>query len=154
MAVNTGKTNARWIRVFVDDATADNIARDISLDVTNVTIPINYSTADVTGYSDGVTNVTIGQPSMNVTMDGVFSNTALIGAHTVLSAIVGNNDDDAEFSPYTVTVQIGIRKAPEAGDPEFEGQFLCSEYTVNGDLTWNASFHPGSSTAPAWGVVV
>ena len=153
MAVNTGKTNARWIRVFVDDATAADTPRDISLDVTNVTIPINYATADVTGYSDGVINVTMGHPSMNVTMDGVFSNKGDDGAHTVLSSIVGKNDDIVDYSPYTLTVQVGIRKAPENDDPEFEGLFLCNEYTVNGDLTWHASFHPGGSTTPAWGVM-
>ena len=153
MAVNTGKTNSRWIKVFVDDATADATPRDISLDVTNVTIPINYSTADVTGYSDGVTNVTIGQPSMNVTMDGVFSNTALIGAHTVLTQIVGQDSGgaaDAPYAPYTVLIQVGIRKVWEATMPAFSGQFVCNEYTVNGDLTWSASFHPGSGTAPSW----
>ena len=153
MAANTGKTNARWIRVWVDDATADATPREISLDVTNVTIPMNYSTADVTGYSDGVTNVTIGQPAMNVTMDGVFSNTALIGAHVVLSQIAGKDSLDTDFAPYTITIQIGIRKAPEATDPEFGGSFVLADYTVNGDLTWNASFHPSGSTAPAWTTV-
>ena len=153
MAANTGKSNARWIRVWVDDVTAGT-PRDISTSVTNVTVPINYATEDVTGYSDGVTNVSIGHPSMNVTMDGVLDNTATTGSHIVLSGIVGIVDDDASNAPYTVTVQIGIRKAPEAGDPEFEGEFYCAEYNLNGDLTWNASFHPASSTAPAWGVFV
>ncbi len=149
MAVNTGKSNAKWIRVFVENSSGGD--QDISAAVTNVNIPINYSNEDVTGFSDGVINVSIGHPAMNVTMDGVFSNTASTGAHTVLSDIVGKTDDDSQNSPYTVTVQIGIRKAPMTGDPEFEGVFLCTEYNVNGDLTWNASFQPGSGTAPAWG---
>ena len=151
MAVNTGKTNAKWIRVFVEDsAGSDN---DISASVTNVNIPINYDSQDVTGFSDGVTNVTIGHPAMNVTMDGVFSNTVDVGAHVVLSDIVGKTDDDSENSPYTITVQVGIRKAPESDDPEFEGEFLCTEYNLSGDLTWSASFHPGSGTAPLWGTM-
>ena len=56
----TGKTNAKYIRVWVDDET--NTPRDISSDVTNVDIPQRWNTADVTGYSDGVTNVTVGRP--------------------------------------------------------------------------------------------
>ena len=153
MAVNTGKTNARWIQVIVDDATADVTPQDISPSVTSVTIPINYATADVTGYSDGVTNITIGQPSVNVTMDGVFSNTALLGAHTVLTQIVGQDSGgaaDAPYAPYTVLIKVGIRKVWEATMPSFTGQFVCSEYTVNGDLTWHASFHPASSVLPGW----
>ena len=153
MAANTGKSNARWIRVWVDDTVGAGTPRDISTSVTNVTVPINYATADVTGYSDGVTNVSIGQPSMDVTMDGVLDNTATTGSHIVLAQILGIVDD-ASNAPFTVTVQVGIRKAPEAGDPEFEGEFYCTSYTVNGDLTWNATFSPGSSTAPAWGVFV
>ena len=149
---NTGKTNARWIGVYVDDATADAESRDISLDVTNVTIPINYNTADVTGYSDGVVNVTVGHPSVNVTMDGVFSNKALTGAHTVLTQIVGQDGGGAvaPYAPYTVLIKVGIRKVWEATMPSFTGQFICNEYTVNGDMTWHASFHPASTTLPGW----
>lgn len=146
MAPNTGKSHSKFIRVWVDDDGVPTL-RDISASVTSVTIPINFDSQDVTGYSDGVRNVTIGQPSMVVTMDGVFSNTALTGSHIVLSDIVGKTADNT----YTVKIQIGIRKVPEATDPEFLGEFYCTEYTVNGDLTWNATFQPGSSTAPLWG---
>lgn len=149
MAVNTGKSNAKWIRVFVEDSGGD--ARDISPTVTNVTIPINYATSDVTAYSDGVTNVTIGQPAMVIAMDGVFSNLATTGSHTVLKDVVGYTGTNA---PLTITIQIGIRKAPMTGDPEFEGVFYCTDYVVNGDLTWNATFQPASGTVPAWGTAV
>jgi hypothetical protein len=148
MAVNTGKTNAKWIRVILEDSGGSD--QDISAAVTNVNIPIIYSEQDVTGFSDGVTNVSIGHPGMNVTMDGVFSNTASTGAHIVLSGIVGLSDNSSDNSPYTLTVRVGIRKAPETDDPEFEGVFYCLSYNVNGDLTWNATFQPGSGTAPAW----
>ncbi len=148
MAVNTGKSNAKWIRVFVESSDGGN--RDISPSTNNVTIPINYATTDVTGYSDGVTNVTIGQPSMVIAMDGVFSNAATTGSHTVLKGVVGYTGSNA---PLTITIQVGIRKAPENGDPEFEGLFYCTNYVVNGDLTWNATFQPASGTVPAWGVM-
>ncbi len=148
MGANTGKTNAKWIRVILEDSSGGD--QDISAAVTNVNIPIIYAEQDVTGFSDGVTNVSIGHPGMNVTMDGVFSNTASTGAHIVLSGIVGKSDNDSDNSPYTLTVRVGIRKAPESGDPEFEGVFYCLSYNVNGDLTWNATLQPGSGTAPAW----
>ena len=84
-------------------------------------------------------------------MDGVFSDTLLIGSHVVLSSIVGNDGEHAaSYAPYTVQVKVGIRKVWEAGMPDFSGEFLCNEYTVNGDLTWHASFHPGSTVLPAW----
>ena len=148
MAAFTGKSNAKWIRVWVEASDAG--LEDISSDVTNVTIPIVFDNADVTGFSDGVRNVQIGHPSMDLTMDGVFNNTVDTGAHVVLSSIVG---DTGANSPYTVKIQIGIRKAPEATDPEFLGTdaYYCTAYTVNGDLTWNATFSPGTGTAPAWG---
>lgn len=141
-----GKSNARWIRVSVDDAAGT--ARDISTDVRDVNIPIEHAESDVTGYSDGVVNVTLGHASHNVEMTGVFNNTASTGAYTVLSGIVGHVS-----STKTVTVQIGINAAPTTGDPEYEGEFYCSAFKINGDLTWDASFRPASSTAPAWGTV-
>ena len=152
MAANTGKTHNRWTRVWVDDVAAGT-ARDISTDVTSVDIPIVYETQDVTGYSDGVDNFQLGHPSVNITMSGNLNNTATTGSHIVLSGIVGIVDDDGSNAPYTVTVQYGIRKAPETGDPEFEGEFYCSEYNLSGDLTWTATFVPASSTLPAWGTM-
>jgi hypothetical protein len=142
---NTGKTNAKWIRVFVDDETP--ALRDISLDVTDVNMPIASNSTDVTGYSDGVINFTMGQPGQPISMTGIFSDTVDIGAHDVLSNIVNQSDPTV-----TVKVQIGIRKAPEATNPEYLGEFLCTDYTVNGDLTWNAAFVPGSTAAPVWGL--
>ena len=56
----TGKTHARWIRVWCDDEVPT--LRDISASVTDVTMPIASNTTDVTGYSDGVINFTMGQP--------------------------------------------------------------------------------------------
>ena len=152
MAVNTGKSHNRWTRVLVDSVTA-GAAQDISPDVTSVDIPIIYATADVTGYSDEVDNFQLGHPSMNVTMSGHLSNTAGTGSHIVLSGIVGVVDEDAANAPFTVTVRYGIRKAPEAGDPEFEGEFFCTEYNLSGDLTWTATFVPATSTAPLWGTM-
>ena len=142
----TGKTNARFITIDVDDSSP--AVRDITPAVKSITMPINHDQNDVTGYSDGVHNVTLGHPDQPVSMSGDFDNTASTGAHTVLSGIVGQVS-----ATVTITVQIGIRAAPTSGDPEYEGEFFCTSYTVNPDLTWDAEFMPGSSTAPAWGTV-
>ena len=144
----TGKTNARWIRVSVDDSGAS--ARDISTDVTSVgQIGLNYDTTDVMGYSDGVHNVTLGHPTAPITMTGNFNNTATTGSHIVLSGIVGQ-----QSATITVTIQVGIKAAPAGGDPEWEGEYYCSSYLVDtSNGTWTATFEPGSGTAPAWGTV-
>lgn len=143
----TGKTNAKHIRVSVDDS--GGTARDISAAVANINgVGLTYAETDVTGYSDGVTNFTLGHPLSELEITGPLSNTATTGAHIVFTGIVG-----VETSTFTVTVQIGIRAAPTTGDPEFEGEYICSSYVVNGDGTYTARMVPGSSTAPAWGTV-
>lgn len=143
----TGKTNSRYIRVSVDDS--GGTARDVSASVTNVSsVGLTYAETDVTAYSDGVINFTLGHPSADLEFSGPFNNTASTGAHTVFSGIAG-----LMTATYTVTIQIGIRAAPTTGDPEFEGEYYCANYRVNGDGTWTARMVPASATAPAWGTV-
>ena len=140
-----GKTNAKWVRVWVDDTVPT--LRDISLSCNSVTLPINSNNTDVTGYSDGVVNVTMGHPNQPVSMGGPFSDAAAVGSHTVLSAIVNQATPTV-----TVKVQIGILAAPSGTDPEYLGEFLCVDYNVNlDDMTWTAEFIPGSTAAPIWG---
>jgi hypothetical protein len=141
--MSTGKTNAKWIRVWVEDS--GTTLRDISTDVTDVNMPITVASTDVTGYSDGVINFTVGQPDQPVTMSGHLNNTADTGSHIVLRGIVG------QATPLiSLRIQVGILAAPSGTDPEYEGEYLCTEYSLAGDLKWNATFLPGSSTAPDW----
>lgn len=143
----TGKTNAKHIVVYVDDSGAT--ARDITPAVSNISgVGLEYAESDVTGYNDGVVNFTLGHPSSEIEITGPFDNTATTGAHTVFSGINGQ-----QSATVTLTVQVGIRAAPTTGDPEFEGEYYCSRYVVNGDGTYNARLVPGSSTVPAWGSV-
>ena len=139
----TGKTNARWIRIWVDDETA--ALKDLSTDVTNISIPYAHNETDVTGYSDGVINITVGQPNNNVTMDGVF-NDAADKSHDVLSAING-----FVTTKTSVKINIGIGAAPAATNAEWLGEYYCTEYSLAGDLTWHASFMPAGSTVGVWG---
>jgi hypothetical protein len=140
----TGKSHASHITVDVDDYA--DVIRDISPSVTDVLLPITQDGTDVTGYSDGVINVTMGQPNQPLTISGHFDTTDLVGAHTVLSRLVGNISDSV-----TVTVNIGIRATPAATDPEYEGLFYCTSLVYDGSLNFVSLFEPATSTAPAWG---
>jgi hypothetical protein len=143
----TGKTNAKHIRVSIDDSGAT--ARDISAAVANISgVGLSYAEQDVTGYSDGAINFTLGHAQSEIEISGAFTNLATTGAHTVLSGIAGQ-----QSATITVTVQIGIRAAPAGGDPEFEGEYYCSSYILNGDGTYTARFVPAGAAAPAWGTV-
>ena len=143
----TGKTNARFIKIFVDDE--NPTARDISASVSSIDgFGLTYETQDVTGYSDGWTNVTLGHPSGDVTLTGPVSNTADVGSHDVFSAIVGLMTQTT-----TLTVQIGIRTAAVGGEPEWEGEYYCSAYTVDGDANYSATLVPADGTVGAWGTV-
>lgn len=141
----TGKTNSRFIRVFMDDSGGS--ARDISASVSNVSsVGLTYGETNVTAYSDGVVNFTLGTPTADVELSGPFNNTASTGSHTVFSGING-----LMTATYTLTVEIGIRAVPTTGDPSFGGEYYCANYRVNGDGTWTARLVPASATAPAWG---
>ena len=142
----TGKTNAKHITIDIDDY--NNDIRDISSSITDVSIPLTYDTTDVTGYSDGVVNITTGQANAPLTMTGVYDTTLLTGAHTVLSRLVGVIETST-----TITIQIGIRAVPAGGDPEYEGLFYCTSLVYSGDLTFTAEFVPATTAAPAWGTV-
>jgi len=145
----TGKTNAKHIRVTLDSAAVTPVARDISASVSNISgVGLVYNEQDVTGYSDGVINFTLGHPSSEIEISGPMSNLADTGAHTVLSARAGYQVNTA-----TLTIQIGIRAAPTTGDPEFEGEYYVSSYVVNGDGTYTSRLVPASGTVPAWGTM-
>jgi hypothetical protein len=141
-----GKTNAKNITIDIDDYA--NVIRDISPSITGIDIPITSDNVDVTGYSDGVINVTMGIPNQPLTVRGHFDTTLLVGAYTVLSRLVG-----VLATSTTITVQVGIRTAPTGGDPEYEGLFFCISLIFGNDLTFVAEFVPATSTAPDWHTV-
>ena len=145
----TGKTNARWITIDLDDSAG--AVKDITTGVLDISgVGLTYEESDVTGYSDGVKNFTLGHPSSEIDLTCTVDNTAAVGAYTVCAGIVG---DQGANSPFTLTVQFGIRATPAGGDPEFEGEYYCSSLVMNGDGTFTARLVPGSATAPAFGTV-
>lgn len=143
----TGKTNAKHIRVKLDDMVPT--LRDISAGVSQVSgTGLTYAEQDVTAYSDGVVNFTLGFPSAEIDLSGPIDNLATTGSYTVIKAIVGD-----QTITHTLEVQFGIRAAPATGDPNFSGEYYCSSLKLNGDGTFTARLVPASATAPAFGTV-
>ena len=142
----TGKTNARWIVITLDDNVPT--ARIMSASIQSISgMGLTHDTADVTGYSDGWHNITLGHPSSPISVSGPVDNTADIGSHTVFSAIVGD-----QSTTHTLWVEIGIKAAPENGDPRWAGEYYCTQYTVNDDATYDAVLEPAAGTVGAWTV--
>lgn len=146
----TGKTHSRYIKVLLDDS--GGTPRDItdSLDTIG-DVGLTYDQADVTSLNSAIMQYLAGRGDADIQFGGPFNNTATTGAHTVFTGLNGTN------TAATLTVQIGIRAAPTSGDPEFEGEFVVTGYTVGSDLgapKWKSSLRPAfGAAAPAWGTV-
>ena len=139
-----GKTNARWIRVSMEDT--GGVARDVSASVSSISgVGLVHDQADVTGYSDGWHNVTLGHPTGVVTLSGPVDNTAAVGSHIVFSALNGYQANAREL-----IVDIGIKAAPTNPDPRWTGDYYCSQYTINDDATYDAELVPAGATVGAW----
>lgn len=150
MAANTGRTTQKWVAFLVDDSAGT--LRNIAVDSING-VGLTYDEVDLTAFTDAIKGVLPAHPDVTISITGPFDTTASTGSHTVLSAIVGG------VTPLSLDVQVGIRHAWEAGEPQFgitssaTSGFLCTEYIPNvNEGKYSAKFrmYPGS-TAPAWG---
>ena len=146
------KTNARWIRVLLDDKGTDNVA--ISENVMSVSsVGLTHDTQDVTGYSDGWHNVTFGHPSAPIVISGPYSNAPTTTMNHVLvdptDGILGD-----QSAAYTLSIQIGQKAVPSGGEPVFSGEYYAASYVINGsDMTYTAEFIPATAAVPAWSTV-
>jgi len=156
MTAQTGRTVSKWTDFRIDD----NAGTLRSIPVNSINgVGLDYEEVDLTAFQDAMKGVLLGQPSCTIDIAGPFDNSVaaaagtLSGSHTVLSGIVGG------VTPLTLDVQLGIRHAWEADEPQFgitstaANGFLCSSYQVDpGAGTYSAKFvmYPGSA-APAWG---
>jgi hypothetical protein len=109
---------------------------------------LTYDTQDVTAFSDAVKNIVIGHPGAPITLGGPIDTTV----HTLMTAICGTG------TPVSLDLQMGIRHAWEAGEPQFgitksaTSGYVCYAYTVDPVAnTWSASLDMFGPTAPAWG---
>ncbi len=155
MAAQTGRTVSKFCNFIVDDS--GGTLRNIPVDSING-VGLEYDEAEVTAFQDAIKNVLPGHPDLTIEISGPFDNSAvaasptLSGSHTVLKDIAGGN------TPLSLDVQIGIRHAWEAGEPQFGISssstigMLCTKYTVDlADMKYSATFRVMGGTAPAWG---
>lgn len=155
MAAQTGRTVSRYTDFRVDDS--GGTVRSIPVDSING-VGLSFEEKDVTAFQDAIKNALLGQPSCTISISGPFDNSAvaaagtLSGSHTVLNAIAGL------MVPLTLDVQVGMRHAWEAGEPQFgitssaTVGFICSEYVPDiNEGKYSAKFVVMGGTAPAWG---
>lgn len=119
--MTTGRTATnRWTRVYMD-------GYDISGDSRTVgQLVWTYDEGDLTCFPDEVKGALPGRPTLGIgTLNGVFSNTATTGLHIIANAPSGNR---------TVMIPLGIRAAPDQGDPVYMGQFTQLGYQQEGDV--------------------
>ena len=108
MTAQTGRTNARWLGVFLDNGSGT--LTDLSSYISEVSqFGLTYDTTDVTAFADAVKNITIGKPGAPITLTGPLDTTLI----THVSAINGVS------TPLTLDLRMGIRHAWEAGEPQF-----------------------------------
>lgn len=144
---DTGRTHAKHITVKLDNS--GGTLTDISAYTNNVgTVGLTYETQDVTAFSDGVHNIVIGQPTAPLTIGGPFDTVI----HSHMTGING------AVTPLSLDIQIGIRSAWDAGEPQFgitssaTSGYLCHSYMVDMQAnTWTAQLDVFGPTAPAWG---
>jgi hypothetical protein len=138
------------VKVIMDDSGGTPRTFDDG-DIISVDVPLTYDQHDVTGFGDDVHNMIQGQLRAPVTIRGYLTTTANVGTHTVIQGAFANE------SQVTLTVQVGQNAAPTTGDPEFEGEFIVTNYKPvvqsGGAITFTATLVPATGTAPAWGTV-
>jgi len=147
MTAQTGRTHSKWLTVKLDNAAGT--LTDISAHVNSVgQFGLTYDTQDVTAFSDAVKNIVVGQPGAPITLGGPID-TVIV---TQLTAINTS-------TPLSMDLQMGIRHAWEAGEPQFGMSmtanvtgYLLTSFTVDPSAnTWSATFDVFGPTAPAWG---
>lgn len=113
----TGKTNARWMRVLVDEFNMSGDTREIG------EVGVEYTEDDATALSDGVMNYTFGHP------------TAVMDGYTALFRADGSGQSfDVLQTPEerVISVAIGIRSEPEVGDPAFMHVANQASFRIDG----------------------
>lgn len=164
MAVQTGRTVGKHIRVIIDDS--GGVVRDIP--VSNIgDVGLTAATMNLTALQDAVQGFLTDQESFEITMTGPFDTAAaqstaasgaaaaLSGSHTILSPIANLS------TPLTWGIYVGMRHNWESGEPTFgltssaTSGFLVRDYIVKSDGTYSivVYLYPGSSK-PAWGTAV
>lgn len=147
MTAQTGRTHAKWLTVKLNNSSA--ALTDISAYVNTVgQFGLTYDTQDVTAFSNAVKNIVLGHPGAPLTFGGPIDT-------TIITHFMNINGVE---SPLSVDLEMGIRHAWEAGEPQFgitkssSSGYLCTSFTVDPAAnTWSATLDVFGATAPAFG---
>lgn len=120
-------------------------------DISSVDLGLSYDQHDVTGFGDAAHKVINGQLNAPVTLRGFVTTADLVGTHPVINgAFMAGNQ-------VTLKVAVGNNAPPQAGDPEYTGEFFVESYRPTLEtgkaVTFEATLKPALGTAPAWGVM-
>jgi hypothetical protein len=152
MPANTGRTNVKWIQVFLSNSSG--ILTEITSYVNSVgTLGMTYDTTDVTAYADFVKNFTVGQPGAPISISGPFDTT--LYAMMIAYSTAGRTTISGWGLSFDV--RIGIQHAWTAGEPVFgitgsaNSGYQITSFTVDTSaMTWQATLEVVGPTAPQW----
>ena len=164
MTTQAGRTVSRWLNFAVSDT--GGVMRELPIDGLSV-VGVTYEEQDLTAFQDAVRGALPNMPDAPIEIHGPFSSKvattasvkavapAVSGSHTILKNLTG------VMTPLSIDIMFGIRHTWETGEPQFgisntaANGYLCTKYTVNDDMTYDARFvlYPGSAI-PAWGTTM
>ena len=140
-----GKAHVKHSRLLLDQLDISGDSRQMS------SFGVEYAQDDVAGYADGVHYFTLGQATHHLAgYQAVFSNTALTGSHTELSA----------REEYISSYCFGVNGAPEVGSHAWLGAMEQVSYNAQGgtggiliDVDFAKSLSNTDHVNP-WGIVL
>jgi hypothetical protein len=128
--------------VAVDDSGGS--LREISTDVTNLTINQGQAVQDITGIDKSAMERIALLGDVTLTLNGIFDAGSNL-AHAVFSNLSNTR---------TVTYCVG---GNSSSNPKFTAEVLLDSYTLDraadGSLTWSVGMSLQSGTVPAWTTV-
>lgn len=139
----------KYTKVYYDNS--GGTPQDLSAHVMEASgIPLTYDEVECSGFGQdkGYLN---GQADSTVTMTLKFNSTTVGLFLASATGSIGSN------TARTLTFQYGNNAAATTGDPEIEGEFICTQATPQADKAGLQSIavqlRPNGGTAPAWGTV-
>lgn len=151
MTAQTGRTVQDFTSLLIGAAGGSmNVIKIDSLG----DVGLDYPETELMAFQDAVRGVLVGKPDFTLEFGGPIDNTATTGSSTILRALAG------VMTCLSFDVQIGIRHAWEAGEPQFgvsgtvasNSGVMVTSYKETGDhFTARIRMISGSATAPAWG---
>ncbi len=120
-------------------------------DIVSIDLGLTHDQFDVAGFGDAAHKFINGQLKAPVTINGFLTTTPDVGTHPVIQGAF------AAGTKVTLEVQVGQNAAPQAGDPEYSGEFYIESYKptlqTGGAVMFQARLQPADGAGPAWGTV-